>query len=56
MNFDWTEEQKERYAQAVAFAQEHLEFGTEFERERWRRAARFGVLGWCVPEEFGGSG
>lgn len=56
MNFDWTADQQQRYTAAVSFAQDHLEPGTQFDRDRWRRAAQFGVLGWCVPTDYGGSG
>jgi hypothetical protein len=63
MEFGWTTEQEERYAATVAFAREQLDDdlrrrddAQEFPRELWRRCAAFGVLGWCMPEAFGGSG
>jgi alkylation response protein AidB-like acyl-CoA dehydrogenase len=63
MNLSWTEDQEARYAECVAFAQEHLNTGLRerdasgtFDMDLWRKAAGFGVLGWWVPREFGGGG
>jgi len=63
MDFAWTEEQEEKYASSVSFAREQLNdnlaqrdaVGT-FDPDLWRRCSEFGVLGWCMPKEYGGSG
>ena len=63
MDFGWTDEQRSGYDACVAFAREHLNEGLP-ERDRscsfspsaWRHCAVFGVLGWSVPTEYGGSG
>jgi alkylation response protein AidB-like acyl-CoA dehydrogenase len=63
MEFGWTTEQEERYAATVAFAQDRLaddlrrrDDEQAFSRELWQRCADFGVLGWCMPVAYGGSG
>lgn len=63
MDFTWTDDQERRYQECVAFAQEHLDVDLaerdrrgEFRMELWNKSADFGVLGWCMPEEYGGSG
>ena len=63
MDFAWSEEQQSAYAASVSFSQEQLNDGLmerdrdeRFAVELWRRCAEFGVLGWCMPEEFGGAG
>ncbi len=63
MEFGWTAEQEERYAATLAFAQESLsddlrqrDDTNQFSHELWQRCAAFGVLGWCMPMELGGSG
>lgn len=63
MDFDWTPEQEQLHASALAFAREELtddvvarDADGAFSEELWRRAARFGVLGWAVPAEHGGAG
>lgn len=49
--------QKQLYASVVEFAKNHLsKAADEFDRQRWQKCAEFGVLGWFVPVEFGGSG
>jgi alkylation response protein AidB-like acyl-CoA dehydrogenase len=63
MELGWTDEQRARYDECVAFAQEHLNVDL---RERdasgtflmalWTKCAEFGVLGWWVPPEYGGGG
>ncbi|MEM8934451.1 MAG: acyl-CoA dehydrogenase family protein [Acidobacteriota bacterium] len=63
MDLTWTDEQDARYAASVDFAREHLDddlaardaTGT-FRPDLWQRAADHGVLGWCMPEAYGGSG
>lgn len=59
MDFTWNEEQERLYASVVRFAEEQLESSGpsgDFDSELWQRCADFGVLGWAVPEEYGGSG
>lgn len=63
MNFDWTPSQESLAAGALAFAQESLlsdlltrDREGAFSFELWRRAAKFGVLGWAIPTEHGGAG
>lgn len=62
MDFSWTENQEKRYRQSATFAREHLNRDLAqrdkegvFLEEVWRECADFGILGWCMPEEFGGS-
>ncbi len=47
----------------MKFARDHLNEGLRerdaagsFDPELWQRCAAFGVLGWCMPEAFGGEG
>lgn len=63
MEFEWNEEQKELYEQAVSFAQKKMnkelieaDKTGHFSRERWRDLANLGVMGLNIPEEYGGSG
>lgn len=63
MIVDWTEEQERRYAEAVDFARAELDVDlarrdaeASFEPALWQKAADFGVLGWCMPEAYGGEG
>ncbi len=60
---DWTEEQAEQYQRCVQFAEEELnrnivsrDRDCEFDASLWEKCAQFGVLGWCMPVEYGGSG
>ncbi len=63
MDFGWTEEQQRRRAEAVSFAEEHLNREL-IERNRdgrwsweaWRACADFGLFGLVVPEAHGGLG
>jgi alkylation response protein AidB-like acyl-CoA dehydrogenase len=63
MEFSWTERQDQRYRQCVEFAEatmnkdlrERDEVG-RFLPEIWQACADFGVLGWCMPVEYGGGG
>ncbi len=64
MDFSWTEEQRARYDETVRFAQDQLSNETLVDRDRegvfphdlWKRCAEHGVLGWNVPEAYGGQG
>ncbi len=63
MEFEWNEEQKELYEQAVSFAQKRMNKDLieadkqgYFSRERWQELARLGVMGLLIPEEYGGAG
>jgi hypothetical protein len=63
MDFSWTDEQLELKRSIVAFAQKELNHGAierdakgAFPRELWTKCAEFGILGLCVPAEYGGSG
>lgn len=63
MDFTWSEAQERLYESAALFAAEQLESRIverdaegSFDAELWRRCADYGVLGWAVPEEYGGSG
>ncbi|MFD4375301.1 acyl-CoA dehydrogenase family protein [Streptomyces sp. NPDC058486] len=58
-----TPEQLALRREVIAFARAELgrdaaeaDRGARFPREDWRRCAEFGVLGWPVPEEYGGRG
>jgi alkylation response protein AidB-like acyl-CoA dehydrogenase len=62
MDFDWVPSQRELYERAYRFAQSFKSADAEanhdsnFSRERWMRCGEFGVLGLCVPTQFGGMG
>jgi len=63
MHLDWTKEQIAEYERSVEFARLQLEPGTaerdcqsQFSPELWLACAKFGVLGWCFPEQYGGGG
>ena len=63
MDISWSPEQTEQYEASVAFAREHLDIDLaardavgEFRLELWHKAAEHGVLGWCMPEAYGGAG
>jgi alkylation response protein AidB-like acyl-CoA dehydrogenase len=63
MDFAWSEEQERLHASVVRFAEEELDCRIverdaegHFDTDLWRRCADFGVLGWAVPEAYGGSG
>ena len=63
MDFGWTEEQMDRRAEVIEFAQRELHDDDLvardreglFSRDAWKRCARFGVLGLSVPKEYGGA-
>lgn len=63
MEFSWNAEQNRRYEACVAFARTSLDDDlttrdaeSAFRPALWRKAADFGVLGWCMPEAYGGEG
>jgi L-prolyl-PCP dehydrogenase len=64
MDFSWTEMQASLYQETVRFAKASLVAGHQDSSGpgfapgslRWRAAASHGLLGLCVPEEFGGGG
>jgi len=63
VDFEWTPEQVALRASIEDFARRELAHPFDDEeragvlrREAWRRCAEFGVLGLCLPEEYGGSG
>lgn len=63
MDFEISAEQQELRAAVRAFAREQLNDDLEkrdhdgmFPRECWQKCAEFGLLGLCVPAEFGGQG
>ncbi len=63
MEFSWSEEQEAAYSATAEFATRELDGELAqrddqgvFSLELWRRAASHGVLGWCFPESYGGSG
>ena len=63
MDFGWTEEQLNRRAEVVEFAQRELgdddlvarDREGRFSRDNWNKCAQFGVLGLSVPEKYGGA-
>lgn len=60
MDFELTEQQRDRYAQIQAAASsvgtERTDPAGHFTREDWRRAAAIGLPGLCLPRELGGLG
>jgi alkylation response protein AidB-like acyl-CoA dehydrogenase len=63
MNLDRSPEQQELYDATLEFARARLtsdvaslEAADGFDREAWKRAAEFGLLGLPVPVEYGGQG
>ena len=61
--FDSNEDQKKRYQECVEFAQAELNHDVDrrdhdsiFDDGLWQKCADFGVLGWCMPEQYGGAG
>ncbi len=63
MEFEFSKEQTALYKSVVAFCREQLHYDVvaldaegAFSRDAWRSCAEFGVLGWPVPTELGGSG
>jgi alkylation response protein AidB-like acyl-CoA dehydrogenase len=63
MDFAWTEAQRELYDGILRFAREALNDDLvardrehRFPREEWGACGRYGLLGLCVPQEYGGAG
>jgi alkylation response protein AidB-like acyl-CoA dehydrogenase len=64
VDFSWTAEQQELFQSARTFARERLgnrgngaAAGVrQFDRDRWEACGEFGLLGLCVPKEYGGLG
>lgn len=63
MDFSWSREQERLYAEVLEFARSELggdgvanDRASVFPADLWKRCADFGVLGWAVPRERGGSG
>lgn len=62
MDFDLTPEQQDAYRETLEAVRAELdgsdraERGDHLTRDEWRRAGKLGLLGLCVPEEYGGSG
>jgi alkylation response protein AidB-like acyl-CoA dehydrogenase len=63
MDFAWTASQREFYDGVLRFARAHLNQDVlardrerRFAAAEWRRCGEFGLLGLCVPAEYGGSG
>lgn len=63
MDFSFTPEQHELKQQTIDFAKAELNDGLleddragRFSREKWDKAAKFGILGLPIPEEYGGTG
>jgi L-prolyl-PCP dehydrogenase len=63
VNFSWSEEQLELVQAFEGFAASELgkdleerDKSSTFSMEEWKKCADFGVLGLCVPEEYGGAG
>lgn len=59
----WNNLQDEKYLKSAEFAKNNLnqdvserDVNCTFELNLWQKAASFGVLGWCMPKEYGGSG
>ncbi len=49
--------QDDLYQQTLKFAQENLQDQPQqFDRTRWQLCANFGILGWFIPQEYGGAG
>ena len=63
MDFNWSDEQLTLKKKAISFAQAELNDNlleqddkSQFPEEKWAKCARFGILGLCFPEEYGGQG
>jgi alkylation response protein AidB-like acyl-CoA dehydrogenase len=63
MDFAWTEAQKELYGRIHRFSRERLNDDVvardrerRFAAAEWRLCGEFGLLGLCIPEEYGGMG
>ena len=64
MDFSWSEEEIHSFNEACQFARQKFNSTDEtsatpigsFSREQWNDCGKFGVLGLCVPKEYGGQG
>ena len=63
MDLELSAQQRRLRKEVIAFAQRELGHNaaeldreSRFPREDWQRCAEFGVLGWPVPQEYGGRG
>ncbi|MGV9214137.1 acyl-CoA dehydrogenase family protein [Micromonospora sp. RB23] len=60
MDFAWTPEQRDAYDQVRASAEQAFpptaDASRLHDREAWRRLGRLGLLGLCIPAEYGGGG
>jgi clorobiocin biosynthesis protein CloN3 len=63
MNFDLTDDQRKRYDEVFDGVRESLGATSDsgagaggFTRDRWKEAARLGLVGLCIPGEYGGGG
>ncbi|WP_101790911.1 acyl-CoA dehydrogenase family protein [Nonomuraea indica] len=63
MDFALTPEQRDLRERVIRFARDELgakaaehDRDESFDRDGWKACAEFGVLGWPVPAEYGGSG
>ncbi len=62
MDFSWSEEQLAFKHRVIQFAQENLNSDTierdrqgQFSWEHWKKCARFGIQGLCMPEDYSGT-
>ena len=57
MHPQFNQKQLEHYQRVVDFASRNLsQCADQFDRDKWQQCARFGVLGWFVPKQYGGEG
>ncbi len=63
LDFDWSDTQCELYEETLSFCRAHLNVDLDvrlaerrLDREAWRRAGEYGLLGLPVPEHLGGMG
>jgi len=63
VDLDWNKGQRDLYESVVTFCKERLRHDViamdaagRFPQDAWQRCAEFGVLGWPVPGQHGGSG
>jgi hypothetical protein len=63
MDFQWSQAQLALRNEVIDFARRELnddvitrDRESQFSRELWDKCARFGILGLCVPQEYGGQG
>ena len=63
MDFSWSPAQKELHDGVLRFAREQLhddvvarEREHRFAAAEWKKCGEFGLLGLCIPQEYGGMG